>query len=303
MKKNSIFRGRHSPSLKREFLYGRIARIEYDRAAKTLRVSSGGLRPASMEIVMFYENSDVIIKEIEKRSGVFAHPAMRGDDYADLKDLPGLRRERSLLRPMSAAVLAFCLASLMTALWIRTYNHNNPYLPFPRTLEMYVVGRFAPGDTAVLDGCEITLNGVTRAGSDSRGVCYQFLVTLRNENDSPIRLRGREMYKGSAGNVLFTAVYADGRIVPLETTPPPPGYIGVSLAPPQRIPAGKNVSVTYFVWADEDVESIELTINSDYWPPADRLRDVTYTGGFVDIGGVSYKSNETRFVVNLAALE
>ena len=303
MKRHMLFRGKHSPTVRREFLYSRIDRLEYDRSSKTLRVSSAGAPPMSLEIVMLYENSDLIISEIEKRSGVFIHPAMRGDDYADLRDLPGLKRERSLLRPMSVAVLIFCLASLLTALAIRSYNHNNPYLPYPKTQEAFLVGRFGTGDTVTLDGCDITLNGVTRAGSDARGVCYQFLVTLQNKNDSPIRLRAGEPYKDSPGNILFTAAIEDGKAIPLETSGPPLGHAGVNLPCPARLPAGKNVSVTFFVWVPDDARQVEMTLNSDYWPPFDILRDVTYTGNFADIGGRSVKNNETRFVINRSSLE
>jgi hypothetical protein len=304
MKRHALFRGKHPPSIKREFLYSRIARLEYDRSLKTLRaVSAGGLPSVSMEIVLYYDNSDAIVKEIEKRSGVFIHPAMRGDDYADLRDLPGLKRESSLLRPVSIAVLVFCLASLLTVLSIRSYNQNNPYLPYPRTQEMYLIGRFGVGDTVTLDGCDITLQGVTRVGSDARGVCYQFLLTLHNRNDSTIRLRAGETYKDSPGNIQFSAVMEDGRVIPLQTAPPPPGHIGVNLPPPSRLAPHRNVSVTFFVWVADDVDAVEMTVNSDYWPPADILRDVTYSGGFADIGGMTVKSNETRFVIGRAALE
>ncbi|MCL2002738.1 MAG: hypothetical protein FWG72_01890 [Oscillospiraceae bacterium] len=297
MKRNALFRGKHSPSIRREFLYSRMSRLEYDRSTKTLRVSSAGSPSATMDIVLFYDNPDAIVREIEKRGGVFIHPAMRGDDYADLRDLPGLKREFNLLRPMSAAVLAFCLASLMTVLAIRTHNQNNPYLPYPRTQEMFLIGRFGVGDTVTLDGCDVTLNDVTRVGSDARGVCYQFLLTLHNGNDSAVRLRVEDAYKDSPGNIQFSAVTAEGKTVPLQTAPPPPGHVGVNLLPPPRLPPHKNISVTFFLWVPDAAAAVELTLNSDYWPPADVLRDVTYSGHYVDIGGIVYKSNETRFVV------
>jgi hypothetical protein len=303
MKRQAIFRGKNSPSIRREFLYSRISRLEYDRASKTLIVSSAGSPSSAMEIVLFYENSDVIVREIESRSGAFVHPAMRGDDYADLRDLPGVKRDRNLLRPMSVAVLAFCLASLMTALAIRAHNQNNPYLPFPRTQEMFLVGRFGIGDTVTLDGCDITLMGAARAGSDARGTCYQILLQLHNGNDSAIRMRGGEAYRDSPGNILFYAIKEDGRSVLLQTAPPPPGFIGVNLPPPPRLQSRRNVNATFFVWLEDDVKEVEIRINSDYWPPADILRDVTYTGGFVDIGGISFKSNEVRFTVPRSALE
>jgi hypothetical protein len=126
---------------------------------------------------------------------------------------------------------------------------------------------------------------------------------MNNQNPSAIRLRAGEPYKDSPGNILFTAVTGEGQTVPLETSGPPPGFVGVSLPPPQRLQAGKNVSATFFVWVPEDAESVVMTLNSDYWPPADILRDVTYTGSMTDIGGRSVKSNETRFTVSRAALE
>jgi hypothetical protein len=302
MKRNALFRGKHSPSIRREFLYSRIARMEYDRSSKTLRLLSAGVPAAPLDLVMFYDNSDEIVREIMKRSGAVVHPAMRGDDYADLRDLSGLKRERNLLRPMSVAVLAFCAVSLFTVLAIRTYNHNNPYLPYPRTQEMFLIGSFGVGDTVTLDGVDATLHGVTRVGSDARGVCYQFLLTFHNNNDSAIRLRVGEPYKDSPGSILFSAVTADGRVIPLGTAPPPPGYVGVELPAPSRLPSRRNVSVTFFVWVPDDAESVRMTVNSDYWPPADILRDVTYTGTYIDVGGEFIKSNETRFVVGRSVL-
>ncbi|MDR0294306.1 MAG: hypothetical protein LBH95_09185 [Oscillospiraceae bacterium] len=303
MKRHMLFRGKHSPTVRREFLYDRVDRLEYDRSSKTLRLSSAGAQAPSLEVVMFYENSDAIIREIEERSGVFVHPAMRGDDYADLRDLPGLRRERSLLRPMSVGALVFCLASLLTVLAIRSHNQNNPYLPYPRTQEAFLVGRFGVGDTVTLDGCDITLNGVTRAGSDARGVCYQFLVTVRNGNASPIRMRSGEAYKDSPGNILFTAVTEGSKTVPLETSGPPPGYVGVNLPCPSRLPSGKNVGLTFFIWVPDGAERVEMTVNSDYWPPADILRDVTYTGGITEIGNRPVKNNEVCFSLSRPALD
>jgi hypothetical protein len=96
---------------------------------------------------------------------------------------------------------------------------------------------------------------------------------------------------------------SDGRVIPLEKAPPPPGYVGVTLPSPARLPSHRNVSVTFFVWIPDDTESVRMSINSDYWPPADILRDVTYTGSYIDIGGRTYKSNETRFVIPRSALE
>jgi hypothetical protein len=303
MKRRALFRGRHSPSVKREFLYSRISRMEYDRASKTLRLISSSVPAATLDIVMFYDNSDAVIREIETRSGAVIHPAMRGDDYADLKDLSGLKRERDLLRPLSVSVLAFCLISILTVLAIRSYNHNNPYQPYPRTQEMYLTGTFGTGDTVTLDGCEITLHGASRAGSDARGVCYKLLFTFRNSNDSAIRFRAGEQYRGSPGNILFTAVMDDGRVIPLTKASPPPGYAGVELPSPSRLPSGRNVSVTYFIWVPDDAVSVRVSLNSDYWPPADVLRDVTYTGRHIDVNGVTVKNNETRFSIPRSVLD
>lgn len=303
MKRHMLFRGKRPPTVRREMPYSRITRLEYDRASKTLKVSSGGSSPAALEIAMLYENSDIIVREIEKRCGLFIHPAMRGDDYADLRDLPGLKRDRNILRPMSIGTLLFCLASLLTALVIRQYNHNNPYMPYPKTQEAFLVGRYGAGDSVTLDGCDFTLNGVVRSGSDARGVCYQFLVTLHNHNETPIRMRVDEAYKDSSGNIAFTGVTADGKTVSLETSGPPPGYAGVYLPCPDRVPAGKNVSITFFVWVPEGAERVEMTINSDYWPPADVFRDVTYTGTLIEVNGKTVKSNEVRFTVKRSEME
>jgi hypothetical protein len=304
MRRNRLFRGKHPPTVRKEFLYSRISRLEYDRSAKTLRlISAAGTAGASLDVVMFYDDSEFIISEIEKRSGVFIHPAMRGDDYADLSGLPGLRHERPLLRPMCMAVLGFCLITLLTAVSIRAYNQKNPYMPYPPTDEAYLTGTFGIGDTVTLDGCDITLAGVSRAGGDSRGSCYQFIVNLHNRNSSAIRLRSGEFYKDSPGNIIFTAQDGEGSVMPLETSGPPLGHVGVNLPLPRSIAGGRGGSVTFFVWVPDGAKSVTMTANSDYWPPADILRDVTYSGFYTDIGGLPVKANETRFTVNVAELE
>ena len=303
MRRPQLFRGKHSPTTRREFLFSRISRLGYDRSSKTLRLSSEGMTGAAMDIVMFYENSDAIIGEIEKRSGVFVHPAMQGNDYADLRDLSGLPKERNLLRPMCLAALGFCLISLLTVLSIRAYNYKNPYMPYPKTDAAYLTGTFGIGNTVTLDGCDVTLTGVSKAGSDVRGVCYQFIVTFNNKNSSAIRLRAGEPYKDSSGNILFSAVDETGETINLETSGPPLGHVGVNLPLPKRISGGRSESVTFFVWVPDETQSVTMTVNSDYWPPADIFRDVTYSGARAESNGFAVKSNEVRFTVNRAALD
>jgi hypothetical protein len=295
MKRQMLFRGKHSPTVRKEFLYSRMARLEYDRGCKTLRIYAAGTPAAPMEIVMLYDNSDVLIRELEQRSRIFVHPAMRGDDYADLKDLSGLRKERSLLRPTAVAALLLCLFSLIAALAIRSFNQKNPYMPYPGTREVYLANSFTAGDTITLDGCDFNLAGVTRAASDARGVCYKFILTLHNRNDSAIRI--------GEHNIRFAALTEEGLTIPLDTAEPPPGYIGVNLPCPARLSAGVNRSVTFFVWIPDNAVRTDLIINSDHWPPADSFRDVTYTGGWVEIGGVMVKSNEARFSLSREGLE
>jgi hypothetical protein len=303
MRRPQIFRGKHSPTTRREFLFSRISRLGYDRSSKTLRLSSEGMTGAAMDIVMFYDNSDAIIQEIEKRSGVFVHPAMQGNDYADLRDLSGLPKERNILRPMCIGVLGFCLVSLLTVLSIRAYNYKNPYMPYPKTDAAYLSGTFGIGSTVTLDGCGITLTGVSKAGSDIRGVCYQFIVTFNNKNSSAIRLRSNEPYKDSFGNILFSAADETGEIFSLETSGPPLGHVGVNLPLPKRISGGRSESVTFFVWVPDNAQRVTMTVNSDYWPPADVFRDVTYSGATSEINGLAVKSNEVRFAVSRAVLE
>ncbi|MDR1669017.1 MAG: hypothetical protein LBR76_03585 [Oscillospiraceae bacterium] len=304
MRRRMVFRGKYSPTVRREFLYSRIVGLDYDRATKTLRlISAYAPGDTTLEITMFYDQAEQIVREIEKRSGVFIHPAMRGDDYADLRDLPGLRRERGLLRPMCVCALLFFLASLMTVLSIRGYNAKHPYTPYPATALSFLTGRFGIGDTVTLDGCDFTLNSAAQAGSDARGVCYQVLMDIRNGNGSDIRLRAGTPFKDSPTNVSFTGITDDGGTVPLEASRTPPGYVGVDMPLPSRLQAGKSAAVNFFVWVPGGVSRVNLIVNSDYWPPADILRDVVYTGGTVTVGGQERKSNEIRFTVDLSETE
>lgn len=298
MRRQMSFRGKHSPTVRREFLYNRIVGLEYDRTAKTLRlISAYTPGEATLEITMFYDQAEQIVREIERRSGVFVRPAMRGDDYADLRDLPGLKRERGLLRPLSICTLLFFLASLITSLGIRGYNAKHPYNPYPATGISFLTGHFGIGDTVTLDGCDFTLNSISRAGSDTRGVCYQILTSVHNRNTSDIRLRSGIPFKDSPTNVAFTGI--SGERVPLDVSRTPPGYVGVDMPLPSRLQAGKSAAVNFFVWVPDGVTKIEMSVNSDYWPPADILRDVVYTGGIVTIGEQTMKSNEVRFTVDL----
>ncbi len=294
-RRQMAFRGKHSTTVRREFLYSRIAGLEYDRATKTLRLLSAyAPGDATLEIPLFYDQAEAIVREIEARSGVFIRPAMRGDDYADLRDLPGLCRERLPLRPMSICTLLFFLASLLTALGIRGYNAKHPYMPYPATDTAFLAGDFGIGDTITLDGCDISPKSIDRAASDARGVCYQVLVNFENQNSSAIRLRSGELFKDSPTNVAFTA----GEKA-LEVSGAPPGYVGVDMPLPSRLAAGKSAAVNFFVWVPDGVAEIEMSINSDYWPPPDVLRDVTYTGGTVTIGERTLKSNEVRFMIDI----
>ncbi|MDR1692917.1 MAG: hypothetical protein LBR72_06115 [Oscillospiraceae bacterium] len=300
-RRHMLFRGKHSPTVRREFLYSRIAGLEYDRAAKTLRLLSAYTPgETAFEITMFYDQPEHIIREIETRTQQFVRPAMRGDDYADLRDLPGLKREAHTPRIAGFCVLLLTLASLVTALGIRGYAAKHPYRPYPATEVFYLTGDFGVGDTVTLDGCDITLNSVAKAGSDERGVCYQIVVEFKNNNGSDIRLRAGETE--GINNVAFSGLTLNGASVAIDSTRIPPGYVGVDMPLPSRLQAGRTAAVNFFVWAPPGVTGFEMRVSSDCWPPADILRDVVYTGETVTVAGQTLKSNEVRFTMDLSAM-
>ena len=170
---------KHKPERYRWVLsYGAIRRMDYDRASKTLRIYGAfdteesilprikGL-PAGMtqqppevtqtentqyiDILLFYDKSGAFVKEIEARTGIFVHTAMRADDYAELRDLPGLKRDRTFTRPMAAAILAYTVGFLVFSLWIQNYYAQNPYKPYPATDPADLTALHAPDVPVTLE--------------------------------------------------------------------------------------------------------------------------------------------------------
>lgn len=303
--------------------YRDVRRMEYDRSAKTLRIygkfdpsecrlpgtrkipdgmrrqdseTASAERNQFIELPMVFPHPERLLPELQNRTGCYIHPAVRGDDLIDLRDLPGQEKERARVRPIGTAIILATLLTFVLILWIRGYYQNHPFEPFPKTEPQYLQRAFEPGETVVLDGCEITLQEITRVGKSNTGeVCYSLLLTFLNHNEPHIIIRTGEPYRDSESNIALSSRNGGGETIPVPATGPPRGFAGVPQEMPPRLEAEKSTNVNLFFYMPQDTAEIVLSINSDYWAPRDVFRDVHYTGGETEVQGQTVKDNEIRF--------
>jgi len=298
-------------------LYSGIKRIDYDRTSKILRVygafDPAGSRTGSMaflpegmkrrnvesanrnqalEIPLYFSGAESILPDLQERSGVYIRPAVRGDDLADLRDLPGLKREKELAKPVGLLAAAVTLAVLASALFIDIYHRNSPYMPYPQTEDKYLSKAFGLGDDVVLDGCEITLSkSILRIRQNGNEVCFRIILELLNTNSSAIHIKA-----GNGGNLALTAVLSSGETEKLEITDQPPrGYLPQTDQPlPQRLEPEKLTNAALFFWMPDNADEIILEIDSDNWPADNPFRDIKYTGG---VNARGQKTNQVKFSI------
>lgn len=302
--------------------YKQIRRIEYDRGVKLLRIygtpdnntsvfcrdsllpeasrprdGSTGAREKGfyIEVPLIFGKSGDFVRELESRCGVYA--ALRGDDYAELRDLPGLRPDHQLVRPMSVILLLSTLCVMLAVLALRGYYSKYPYTPYEKTDPAILAAEHGLKSLVTLDGLDITVESVTRVGRENES-CYQVLLRLENHNENAVRLRVGKRFRDSETNLAFFTVNESGVTGRLELTEPPPGYPGVYLPPPDKLEPGKNTDVTLYLVVPDGTQNIMMTVNSDYWPPEDMFRDVYYKGGYVMLDGEAVKDNEVKFVLD-----
>ena len=247
-----------------KMLYRDIKRLEYDRARKLIRVvgtfdesyEKPALRdlPAPMrqdgkpsyndalEIPLYFPEPEALLEELERRCGVFFHPARRADDMADLNYLPGLKSAR-VIRPTFAGVAAFCVLFSITFFLQGLWLDSHPYEPFPKTDEAMLNKTFSVGETAVLNGAEITLLSVNET--------FEVFFTLTNKTDADI------MFDLSEGGNAAAYYEAGGELFSCAFTADEPLV---------RIVPGGVYVFSLCMSCDGNPEAFKFFINSADWP-------------------------------------
>ncbi len=267
--------------------YASIIRIEYDRSSKRFKVTGrynessskkpvmtdalplprGMLRRENdaaridsdfyLEIPAYFKKTDEILQFLEIKTAIFIHPAMRGDDYADLRDLPGLKKQPVIFRPLLLSLVMSISISLILVFNISRNERLNPYSPYPPTEEAYLTGVFDVGESIVLDGCRITLSESTL--SDNK---LSLKITWNNENtDQRILLR----LFGKSSNISASAKAADlsaatgFSVNPAEMLAPEKSDILLEKL-------GEYTCELVFI-LPENTELFRINISSDRWAP------------------------------------
>lgn len=296
--------------------YADIKRLEYDRKLKTLRVvgrfdEAGshkadvfglpkGMLPTPrperlpegavhMEFPLYFPRADELVEELERRSGVYVHPARRADDMADLRDLPGLRPEKDVVKPMLGGLAAFAAAFLVVLAWQGGWLEKNPYAPYP-AMDAAMLGRtFGPGEAAVLDGVRITLSG---AQADGEG---RLRVGLKMENASGAAILLRTPADPQS-NVRAAALTRSGQSA-LAVEGPEAARVLIE-------PGGLyELELLIACGEAEAMQAVLIRIDSDRWPPEKPFWREEYLGGTVETKAGRLKSNELVFRVEAEVLE
>ncbi|MCL2030009.1 MAG: hypothetical protein FWG93_00540 [Oscillospiraceae bacterium] len=290
--------------------YDAVTRMDYDRGAKTLRVhgrhrEEGCRKPPPkawpraprgmvgfpdperrqdkdffVDIPLYYTDSVTLLQELEQRTGVFIFPAMRGDDYADLRDLPGLAPRRSIHRPLALYLAALCLGTLWVARDARQ-TAQTPWQPYPPTSEEALARTHRLGGSVILDGCRVTLERAD-PGRDG-GINVTLLFENLNE-DMPVLLHlGKR-----EPNLTATALTPLGET---ECNYIPPDNPLVLLAPG----GAYHHDVLYAL--PKDTSAVILEINSDRWASSTHFWEPEYLGRPVVVNGMETLHNRVRFQI------
>ncbi|MDR1736406.1 MAG: hypothetical protein LBR85_06020 [Oscillospiraceae bacterium] len=290
--------------------YQNVTRLDYDRSMKCLRVfgrfdeeasrkpdekslrlprgmtaiSKPESRPDKdfyLEVPLYYDDSTELLRLLERRAGVFIHPAIRGDDYADLRDLPGLKPNAPVMRALSLFLVVLCVIALALAADLRG-SRRNPWQPYPLTEEDVLTGSFDVGESFLLDGCRVTLE----SAEPGRDGGLEISLLFSNENDAAILLHlGKQQ-----GNVIASAKTTQGDM--------PCNYIPPDNPRVQIAPGGVYHYDTLYS-LPSGAQSFTIEINSDRWAENPRFWESDYLGREVVIDGEVYLHNRARFVLAL----
>jgi hypothetical protein len=292
--------------------YANVTRIDYDRSTKILRVrgrfrEDGCRKPAPaawphapagmielsnperrqdkeffLELPLYYDDSVMLLQELEQRTGVFIFPAMRGDDYADLRDLPGLPPKRPVWRLLALFLAALCLGTLLIARDAREAALT-PWQPYPPATAEALTRVHGLYDSVVLDGCRITLERASPGRDGGLNVTLLF-ENLNEELPVLLHLGKREP------NLIATAQTPQGE---RECNYIPPDNPLVQLAPG----GAYHYDVLYALPSEAGVVTLE--INSDRWTAGARFWEPEYLGRVIVINGMETLHNRVRFQINL----
>ena len=292
--------------------YTAVTRMDYDRGAKTLRVQGrhreeGSRKPPPkawpraprgmidlpgperrqdkeffVDIPLYCKDSVALLRELEQRTGVFIFPAMRGDDYADLRDLPGLPKKPPVQRLLALYLGVLCVGTL----WVARDAYRaaqTPWQPYPPTAEEALARTHTLYDSVVLDGCRITLERAW-PGRDG-GLNVSLLFENLNE-DMPVLLHlGKR-----EPNLIATARTPQGG---QECNYIPPDNPLVRLEPN----GAYHYDVLYALPKEATVMTLE--INSDRWAANTRFWEPEYLGRPVFVNGMETLHNRVRFQIHL----
>lgn len=286
--------------------YADITRMDYERGTKCLRVfgrfrEENCVRPPEkglhlpkgmtllaserktdkdiyLDIPLYYDESVELLKELEERTGVFIQPAMRGDDYADLRDLPGLKPRQPVLRAFALFLALLGLGTLLITADLRRGGQQE-WQPYPPTAAEMLTGSFSVGDSILLDGCRITLEKA-EPGSNG-GLSMSLLFENLNESMSVLLHLGKQQSNIAARAQTLLGEAACNYI--------PPDNPLVQLAPG----GAYHYDVIYQIPAN--TQSVTLEINSDRWASNTHFWEPEYLGRTILIGGVEYLHNRVHF--------
>lgn len=291
--------------------YQDVRRMEYDRKFKTLRIVGRfdeenskkadveglpkGMRPMKhpenrpdgavyLEFFLIFPDSERLLEELEERCGVYIHPARRADDMADLRDLPGIKPEKPVIKPMAGGLTLFMAMFLVALGWQSKWLEQNPYRPYPPTEESMLGRTFDINEPAVLDGLRITLKSVSlpEEGSGERRILFDMentcgeAVLFHTALDSQSNVSAAVMTRSGLETRRARGT-EDSRRVLIE-----PGGI-------------YEMELYVRLYPEDEQIPLVIFINSDLWPPERPFWREEYVGVTVDIGGKKAKSNEVVF--------
>ena len=293
--------------------YANLLRMEYDRSAKLLRLfgrfdesrcvkppepfsrlprgmrfyAHPERRPAQdfyIDLPLYYGQSQELLQNLEEKAGCFIHPALRGDDYADLQELPGARKPFPMTRVMSLFLALLLTAGSTTALWLQRYLEDNPWQPYPPTALETLVKTHQPGDTVILDGCRVTMERAV-PGKDG-GVRVSMVWENQNKAESLLLHLGLQN-----GNIAAYALRPgeDGKMQETLCAYIPPREQQVLITP------GGVRSVELLFQTPEDTTALRVVLNSDRWASHNRFWEPEYLGRPITVNGEDYWHNQVVF--------
>jgi hypothetical protein len=293
--------------------YENFSMLLYDRSTKTLHIrgkfdEAASFRPKDrylpsgmrekpvrknrpdmeyeLEIPLYYKDCSSLFSQLEQRSGMFVHPAVRGDDEADLRDLPGLSKPKNVIIPLFLSLVLFGVLSTKLASEVRLDRMENPWQPYPFTQNAALSQMLKTDESVVLDGCKVTLS--TQKGTEG-GLVASFLWENLNPLE-PILLHFAKAECNFRAYALVGETTEECLFRPVKE-------------PRVKLLPGGVYRLEVLFSVPVDAKEVQIELNSDRWATPGMFWQPEYLGRMIEVDSQMVMHNRVTYQIDLTKMD